>query len=1687
MATDASTEEIRTCINQLFRVDDVYRNCFARSGVFVPEFQASDTPKLIAQCSSSPKNPSEDCCSAVYKAAACQTGGSPKSVACKAMIDEVVWDTYDCPSLPASDIVAVCVGTFLLAFILWVRFTARSHGSLLWVRQLWGLLVKNWSLARRRIDRQVKAIVIALSLLGMVVALISLTGEATQTVGFQVNNTGLSLSLSFTTPDTMRTILLENLRVVAGLLFIIAFTYPIAQVILSIVQEKELMIREAMRVTGLYDGVLTLSWSLSFAVSFIPVCLALAFITHYGGIFPNFRVAILILFFWAFSVASISFCIALSVFFSNTRPAVISILVATFVASFVSFTLPNTPLSQGYTCLIAPACLGVGVFNALANSVYGSGFRAAYMGFKDKDQMLSLPAMTALMLFDALIYIIIAWYLENVLPKKIGRRLPWHFPFHKSFWTGRVPPKKTAEESDFASVAEPESQTSVEDVEFEQKQLARRDRCVKIEKLSRHFIIPGMKHQRVALDSLTLTLYEGQITSLLGHNGAGKTTLIRTLCGLIQPTSGDAKVYGNSLVHNMQNIRQSLGMCPQYDILFEDLTCYENLRLFSTLKGSRLIEIDFEIKRYISELGMQDKLHQKVKTLSGGQKRKLCVAIAFIGNSRVVFLDEPTSGMDPYSRRCTWDVLLKNRKGRVIVLTTHFMDEAEVLGDRVAILSDGRLRCAGTPLFLKTKFGEGYTLTVTLKEDEITSGPSHDALLPSQELIKSSVPDSTILSKNATTITARLPFHQLSFFGVLFKRLETISNTVDFGVESCTLEHVFLTVAKNRDDAGTYMRSSSAVDLNVVDMSVNQSADVLLHQDVRSGIGSNSAFGEVLAAMVIKRWWLTKRDRRQFLLLVLFPIVFLFLPVILPDISVVPFVEKGAHVYPKPGPAECNPRLAFDRSQSCGNTVDNSIGDCFNSAGIQDKPQYLDQSFLKTVESCSQDLRGWGYCSLIPWICNVNECCDYTNFRSLVYPCQTNIALNGGANHWDSNVYCPNRILSTITGAVNAFVKSLSILLAFLFGPSVVIAHAVMETESLHNTKFQQLVSGVRKITYWAGATIWDLSTIFVTVASACVIIAYYSGPLGSYFDGYYVTVALMAAYAFAVIPFTYWLSFKFDSAPRALSMLLVFNIATGAGLGIIAYIMKSFAITIPGQQDFTTVDAYNFSRYGLLIFPAFNLMDGLLRIQLNTLQVCFQKYDWELCNAAGTMSNAFQLLSLNFVYLVLTFLLSFIGLFWNESHQTASHENTKWCFSLRSSISASLNSVKEGIFRTRSTSNFIEDQDVVVERLRMQQNTDPEAYPLEILGMSKVYQTGKVALHELWLGVSRGECFGYLGVNGAGKTTTLKCVTGFQIPTKGTARIAGNDIQLDVYSARKHAGYCPQFDALFDVLTVEEHLKMYCRIRGVRPTCVADSIAAMQLHLYKDVPTQYLSGGNKRKLSAAIAMIGQPPVIFLDEPSTGMDPHAKRFLWSSILDTVQSTKAALVLTTHSMEECEALCSRVAILIDGRLKCLGSIQHLKTKFGGGYTIEVRSKAMDVQTLLMTCNLNDFESLTASNLGSLCLRLGDAQIEDKVLSSLFGPRLKTGQLIPAKEFLTWWSQELVCDKIMKVLFQAWPTVTLKGKHGLHIGFEIIDPSLLLSDLFSVMESVEGIEYYSISQTSLEEIFSMFALQQASLHI
>jgi len=222
-----------------------------------------------------------------------------------------------------------------------------------------------------------------------------------------------------------------------------------------------------------------------------------------------------------------------------------------------------------------------------------------------------------------------------------------------------------------------------------------------------------------AVKDISFDIQQGEIFSLLGPNGAGKTTTISVLSTLYQPTSGDAQIAGFSVTKQPMAVREVIGVVPQDLALYEDLTARENLAFWGQMYNLFGSSLNKRVDEVLEQIGLSDRANQRVKTYSGGMKRRVNIGVGLLHRPRLLFMDEPTVGIDPQSRRAILDSVKElNRQGMTVLYTTHYMEEAQELSDRVGIIDHGELIALGTQAELTRQVGENETLVLHLAEGE---------------------------------------------------------------------------------------------------------------------------------------------------------------------------------------------------------------------------------------------------------------------------------------------------------------------------------------------------------------------------------------------------------------------------------------------------------------------------------------------------------------------------------------------------------------------------------------------------------------------------------------------------------------------------------------------------------------------------------------------------------------------------------------------------------------------------------------------------------------------------------------------------------------------------------------------------------------------------------------------------------
>lgn len=290
-----------------------------------------------------------------------------------------------------------------------------------------------------------------------------------------------------------------------------------------------------------------------------------------------------------------------------------------------------------------------------------------------------------------------------------------------------------------------------------------------------------------AVDELNIYVNKGELVGFLGPNGAGKTTTISMLSTILKPTSGDAFIEGHSIIKEPQEVRKRIGVCPQELILYDYLSARENCEFFAEMHRLPKEKITQQIDFLFTKLGLQHKITARSSTLSGGLKRRLNLMMALVMDPEIIFLDEPSAGLDPQAARVTWDFIRELRdQGKTIILTTHNMHEAEELSERIYIIDYGQIIADGSPQALRANIGEGEFFDLKFKETTLNL----NELKQKVEALGSYIKKVQILSADRMVISATGGVQRLlEIEELLPNKLQSLEN---LNIHGNTLEDVFL-------------------------------------------------------------------------------------------------------------------------------------------------------------------------------------------------------------------------------------------------------------------------------------------------------------------------------------------------------------------------------------------------------------------------------------------------------------------------------------------------------------------------------------------------------------------------------------------------------------------------------------------------------------------------------------------------------------------------------------------------------------------------------------------------------------------------------------------------------------------------------------------------------------------------------
>ena len=1415
---------------------------------------------------------------------------------------------------------------------------------------------------------------------------------------------------------------------------IIAYMCPLCLYVYRMVSEKENKSKEGMKIMGLSEDTYFLSYFIQYVIITLIDSIINTIILSFIFTKVPFYFLFVILVLWTLDLFAMIYFF--QSFLDSTRVALVISLLIYFATYFLSMACMDEGAAQGLKIgmsILPPVCIELGIvllgkFESHFKQFHPSDYTKIYTNY-------SIFYMNLMQFIDFFLFLFLGYYLQNVLPHEFGIRKPFYFICTSDFWckNNNKNKKRISEEldkeldaqgnnmqnidinniksSDKNQLKEPSNNIEInfnfktKDEEnsfmknFESEEIYK-DKTNPDEVLQIRNIIKTFSDGKTAVNDVSLNFYKDEIFALLGHNGAGKTTLISMLTGLYEATSGSAYYNGYNILSsdNMDTFRTVLGICPQHDVLFDDLTIREHLEMFCIFKGYTSNDLENEINKTIHDFELDEIQNIIAKNLSAGQRRKLSIAIALIGGSKIIFLDEPSSGMDITSRRNLWDILKRQSEQKIIILTTHYMEEASVLGKRIGIINGGKMKCIGTPLFLIERFGKFMSLNISKDQDANNESivnfikeraPNIEYEILSEEIIfripkenytskdtqSQKQEDTLFLSDNETQrSSSNKNVNENSILSKFFLDLDNNLSSLkikSYSASMPTLEDVFLNVATDQKKENKE---------NTLENFENDK--ILFETDFREDYTSKqgkSKFFNDFKACFNRRFLMTIRDVKGFLMEILCPIILCCIGLL---VSKVDFQRPSGKQYLNMqsigdqiilfgtnSPSinldqfHFNPmknisceNIDFDNTGTIKQNIYNFVEEIYNKMERENREDRIG----KEVDMMADDYTGIYSAFLILEESNYKyKFVEVLNSRVkhgvpiYTFNFLTNLIrkLTPNSDFQVDYVHYPFPLTAELEeqrGQMNNNLVIFFISIAFALIPANFIT--IIVKEKINNSKHLMRVSGINILSYWLVNYIFELTKYYFTTG-ICLILLY---AFGFYKNYLYI---LYLIYGPATVSVTYILSFLFESESNAQNGIILLNFLLGA-LGSVCILL------IRALKNAKTVG--KIIEYIIALLPSFCFDFGYCLL-LNRIMIYQADYPntWYYFPDSEMLKH-FNLLLSMIIYLSIesvlyTAILAIIEIVAYKSKQV----------------------FEEKIGTDINDSKVLKE----IERANDEQDLKNENYSVRIKNLVKIYYTGcrkkpTTAIRNMSFCVEPGECFGLLGLNGAGKTTTFKCITQELSPSHGKIYINGKDMRNNFNKLNSLFGYCPQFDAIFEYLTVKENLEFYSKIKGIKENYINKVVMAMieemSLGEFINKRAGRLSGGNKRKLSVAISFLCSPPIVLLDEPSTGMDPEARRFMWSVIHKiSTKGKKASVIMTTHSMEEAETLCKRMAIMVKGEFVCLGKANEIKDKYGYGFEIEVRIKPLAeniLEKILEKFNIEKNMKINEENIGQILFKI-----------------------------------------------------------------------------------------------------------------
>jgi len=1473
------------------------------------------------------------------------------------------------------------------------------------------------------------------------------------------------IEFNFKTMDKLgsETIIRNENKVLESIpLYMLFYFIPcVCSLLSNLVIEKESKIKESLVIIGMKKSTFWLSWAITYSIIIIISSSIATFVMRYLRIFFSIHWSIILItmILYGLSCICISFVLSTVINKSKTSNTLGALIILTFFSLyFLNTFLENGTITKWIFCFVFPPVS----FLSLMDYLIKLESHNLPISFLSIFSNINIKNYFIVIFSSFIVYFLLALYLDNVLPQGSNLHKKWYF-----FITD--PLRKLSSKTHTNNDNDNNIKINESNNPFIEKDPEGLKKSVMVNHVSRNFKVK--EGQLEILKDISFNAYNDEILAILGHNGAGKTTLLRIMTGVLASTRGEV-YYDNTPIHgNETDICKQFGYCPQFDTFSKNLTVGEHVKLFAGIKG-----IKVDVDEILKDIDLLHKKNNFPKQLSGGQRRKLCITLALLGSPKFVFLDEPTTGLDPYSRKNIWELLSRKKKGCTMFVTTHYMDEADFLADRKMIISNGNITCLGTSIFLKKTFNMNYSLDINLTNENDVSyiNPIIDHYCPNASSTKAiTISQYTVngndndnndsndnnSNNNAYILTYLLPMEHSHYFKNIFDELTNLINDKNnsisnFSIAAPTLEELFIKLEghkeNNKMDSDIQkIKNITTVDVNSYDD--NETNHLLSNLNSifgKTNVYKSSTFKQIYSIIKI-RMKIFIRNKTSALIYTLFPICIIIACIYFSNKYVDSLYNKTIRTFQ---PLEINPSLYSNLKWFKNSNVPNGVvSDIISKINIADVVDYENQLTIKSKKLTKNSIYVGGFAGTD----HSNQAIEFTIYDgsyTFGIPVGINYIYNALLEYYSidkklSVNYNPlpvydfgdfdevdtENILNKKPEKERIIMEGvlvIAITLAISLSISVFGPLTVKERED--GITWQLFLNGTSRINYWLGVFISDF--ICLSVPTVLIILAGYLNDI-SIFEkniiGY--TIAITLFWIISSIVHQYVVCHFFKSYDTCSSLFIIINPILTLFVGLyflimdngseilfeyavyvvlIFYVPSSIIFYYNKLTQFIKSEKLKMNKNKFSLFTNSQIYQNIAKNnKLDKIEKSKQAAKAYFKMVAPTIKDFMATKEAKIcIILVLTLVISYILILYlrekgqskarkchkeytpEELHkkdemlmtgpkdiynefkrvQEALNENEN----NKNTINYNKNNNNISIIAYRLNKNYSISQSEMKKREKENENEISNDNEKKIDREEKEKKKNKKnknnnrenkkesafvkmddritydeekkkytsrIVDDVTLGVDVGQCLGLLGPNGAGKTTSIYMMTGLISRNHGKIVYGHHDLN-DTDLSHLSLGYCSQHDSLWKLLTVKETIQFYLNICGYPssdiPQYTKSLIEACGIENYTNKKVSEISGGTKRKLSLIIAICSSPSYLILDEPSAGMDPFTRRYMWKLISQLKKIRETSTILTTHSTEEAEALCDRIAILIKGNLVCIDTPKSIKMNQSDRYVLEV---------------------------------------------------------------------------------------------------------------------------------------------------